>query len=206
MSATLGEGGELERITGISEIERLAVPEGWDREGTGRRFILFPNWSMPADLATTAATDLVAGLGRSLIMTPNRNIARSVIDQLRDLDPSPTVFSAVDIENSLDPFLNESHAALVLHNRYDGLDLPGDACHLAWICGLPGAVNAQEAFLLNRLKIHSLFRDRIRTRLTQALGRCTRNSTDHALVVISEPEALDFCNKRENRSGFHPEI
>ena len=83
MSATLGEGGELERITGISEIERLAVPEGWDREGTGRRFILFPNWSMPADLATTAATDLVAGPGRSLIMTPNRNTARSVIERLR---------------------------------------------------------------------------------------------------------------------------
>ena len=206
MSATLGEGGELERITGVSEIERLPVPEGWDREGTGRRFIFFPNWSLPADVATTTAIDLVAEPRRSLILTPNKNSARSVIELLRNRSPTPKVFSAADIENTLDPFLNENHATLVLNNRYDGLDLPGETCHLAWICGLPGAVNAQEAFLLNRLKIYSLFRDRIRTRLTQALGRCTRNPTDHSLVIISEPEALDFCNKKENRSGFHPEI
>ena len=206
MSATLGEGGELERITGVRKIERLPVPEGWEREGTGRRFILFPNWSLPADTAHTAALELVGEPSRSLILTPNRNTAQSVIDQLNDLSPSPKVFSATQIENSLKPFLNENHAALVLANRYDGLDLPGDACHLEWICGLPGAVDAQEAFLLNRLGIRSLFRDRIRTRLTQALGRCTRNPTDYSLVIISGPEALDFCIKHENRSGFHPEL
>ena len=52
MSATLGAGGELERITGVRRIERLPVPEGWDREGTGRRFILFPDRSLPTETAT----------------------------------------------------------------------------------------------------------------------------------------------------------
>ena len=206
MSATLGEGGELERIIGVRKIERLPVPEGWDREGTGRRFILFPNLSLPAESADTTAIELVGEPSRSLILTPNRSTTQSVTDKLNDLTPSPRVFSAHEIENSLEPFLKEDHAALVLSNRYDGLDLPGDACHLEWICGLPGAVDAQEAFMLNRLGIHSLFRDRIRTRLTQALGRCTRNPTDYSLVVISGPEALDFCVKHENQSGFHPEI
>ena len=51
MSATLGEGGELERITGVRRITRLPVPEGWDREGTGRRYILFPERSLPPDTA-----------------------------------------------------------------------------------------------------------------------------------------------------------
>ena len=206
MSATLGAGGELERITGVRRIERLSVPEGWDREGTGRRFIMFPDQSLPPETATSVAVTLVGDPARSLILTPNRHTAQSVIERLNALSSSPAIFSAPEVEQSLQPFLNEDHAALVLNNRYDGLDLPGDTCHLEWICGLPGATNAQEAFLLNRLGIHALLRDRIRTRLTQALGRCTRNPTDYAVVIVSGPEALDFCNKSENRLGFHPEL
>ena len=143
---------------------------------------------------------------RSLILTPNRRTAKAVIEELNKLSPNPTIFSASEVENTLEPFLSEDHAALVLHNRYDGLDLPGETCRLEWICGLPGATNPQETFLLNRLGVQSLLRDRIRTRLTQALGRCTRNPTDHAVVIITGNEALDFCNKVENRSGFHPEL
>ena len=206
MSATLGEGGELERITGVRKIERLPAPEGWDREGTGRRFVLFPERSLPFETATKTAVTLAGDTGRSLILAPNRYTAEEVTRELKELTPSPAILFAKDIENSLEPFLNKEHAALVLHNRYDGLDLPGEACHLEWICGLPGATNAQEAFLLNRLGIHALLRDRIRTRLTQALGRCTRNPTDHALVIMSGPRVLDFCIKSENRSGFHPEL
>jgi hypothetical protein len=37
MSATLGAGGELERIFGVRSIERLPVPEEWQRHSTGRR-------------------------------------------------------------------------------------------------------------------------------------------------------------------------
>ena len=206
MSATLGEGGELERITGVRSIERLPVPEGWDREGTGRRLILFPERSLPPQTATTVALTLVSEPMRSLILAPNGYTAQSVVEGLGSLNPKPAVFSAREIENSLDPYLNKDHAALVLRNRYDGLDLPGEACHLEWICGLPGATNAQETFLLNRLGIQSLLRDRIRTRLTQALGRCTRNATDHAVVIMTGARVLDFCIKSENRSGFHPEL
>jgi hypothetical protein len=43
MSATLGEGGDLERVTGRKSIKRLAVPQGWDRQGIGRRFFIFPS-------------------------------------------------------------------------------------------------------------------------------------------------------------------
>ena len=206
MSATLGEGGELERITGVRKIERLPVPEGWEREGTGRRFIMFPERSLPPEAAKKAAITLVAEPIRSLILAPSRRSAQSISDELRQLSPAPTIVSAHDIEESLEPFSKKKHAALVLTNRYDGLDLPGDICHLEWICGLPGATNAQEAFLLNRLEVHSVLRDRIRTRLTQALGRCTRNATDHAVVIVSGAGALEFCNKNENKSTFHPEL
>jgi ferritin-like metal-binding protein YciE len=48
--------------------------------------------------------------------------------------------------------------------------------------------------------------DRIRTRITQAVGRCTRSSTDYAAVVLVGTELLDFTIKRENKIHFHPEL
>src|SRR5205085_2723261 len=42
MSATLGEDGSIERFFGVGKIQRLPIPEGWDKRGTGRRLILFP--------------------------------------------------------------------------------------------------------------------------------------------------------------------
>jgi hypothetical protein len=49
MSATLGEGGDLERLTGRQKILRLPVPEGWDRQGIGRRFFIFPEMTLTED-------------------------------------------------------------------------------------------------------------------------------------------------------------
>jgi hypothetical protein len=46
VSATLGEGGELERSIGITSIDALPIPEGWDKQTTGRRFVLFPNTAL----------------------------------------------------------------------------------------------------------------------------------------------------------------
>ena len=45
-SATLGAGGDLERLTGRPRIKRLPIPEGWDRQGIGRRMFVFPEKSL----------------------------------------------------------------------------------------------------------------------------------------------------------------
>ena len=49
MSATLGQGGDLERITGRKKIFRLPIPEGWDQQGIGRRYFIFPERSLETD-------------------------------------------------------------------------------------------------------------------------------------------------------------
>ena len=45
MSATLGAGGDLERVTGRQPIHKIPVPLGWDKQGIGRRFFVFPKAS-----------------------------------------------------------------------------------------------------------------------------------------------------------------
>ncbi|HEX3188453.1 MAG TPA: hypothetical protein VHS30_01515 [Streptosporangiaceae bacterium] len=53
MSATLGAGGELERIFGRTTVKRIPIPKGWEKQGTGRRLFCFPE--VAADLASDPA-------------------------------------------------------------------------------------------------------------------------------------------------------
>jgi hypothetical protein len=94
----------------------------------------------------------------------------------------------------------------VLANRYDGIDLPGDDCRLLVLDGLPVAVNALERFLYQRLAATALLGERMRTRLTQGVGRATRGEGDWCAVVVGSREAYDFCARGEVRALLHPEL
>ena len=74
------------------------------------------------------------------------------------------------------------------------------------VYGLPSGHNAQEEFLLGRIGASSFLRDRIRTRLTQAFGRCTRGPTDYAAIILIGSPLVDFCIQKEVRSNMHPEL
>src|SRR5260221_9071040 len=71
MSATLGAGGDLERLTGRSRILRLPIPEGWDRQGIGRRFFIFPDKSLKEPDVAALRRELMKEAGRSLVLTPS---------------------------------------------------------------------------------------------------------------------------------------
>lgn len=204
MSATLGAGGELERIFGVRNIERLPVPDEWQRHSTGRRLFLLPGGSLPREQADSVVERAVKRAGRALVLAPSRQVANSRRDQLK-VAGIPTL-DAGDIEESLRPFTTQEHAALVLANRYDGIDLPGNQCRLLVLDGLPVAVNPLERFLFERLAATGLLGERMRTRLTQGVGRCSRGEGDWSTVLVASREAYDFCARTEIRSMLHPEL
>jgi len=204
MSATLGSGGELERITGVERIARLPIPAGWDKQGSGRRLMLMPELSLDSDLAFSTTVESIQQAERALVLVPNNLLRSSIRTKLDSMGIE--VLNAADVEESLDVFTGKDNCALVLANRYDGLDLPDDACRLLVIYGLPCGTNLQETFLLSRLAATSLLRDRILTRLSQGLGRCTRSDNDYAAVLFLGSDLTDFLLKAENRGCLHPEL
>jgi hypothetical protein len=206
MSATLGSGGELERITGVPKIERIPVSEGWDRQSIGRRFFVVPGYALNEVDVDKVLWQSIDAVERSVVLCPDRLAARRVEAGLASAGIERAILSAQDIEESLATFTSSTEAVLILAGRYDGLDLEGEACRLMVVYGLPSAHNAQEDFLLSRLRATSLLRDRIRTRLTQAFGRCTRGPTDYAAVILVGSALVDFCSKKEVSSGMHPEL
>lgn len=206
MSATLGEGGELERLVGRRALTRIPAPKGWERQGVGRRLFFFPMRSMDEDACNELIVLMLKKTGRGLILTPSERDADVFRGLIEKRLPDFERFSAGDIEASKSTFVNRDNAVAIVANRYDGIDLLGDECRLLVASGLPRATNIQEQFLMTRMAVPFLYNDRIRTRIVQATGRCTRSSTDYAAVVILGEHLNTFLLRPETRKFLHPEL
>lgn len=204
MSATLGEGGELERIVGVRSISRIPVPKGWDTRGSGRRLFIMPGLSLKEPELTQGSRIAITLSKRGLVLTPNDSESDRAAN---DFSSSGfIVYRAKDIEKDLSAFTAATNAVLVLANRYDGIDLPDEECRLLLVHNLPIGTNLQERFLFDRLAATSLLRDRMITRLTQAVGRCTRSDNDYAVVLLYGQELIDFVSRSDTRNLLHPEL
>lgn len=205
MSATLGTGGDLERVTGRQPIHKIPVPIGWDKQGIGRRFFLFPKRSLDDIEAEQFVMESIKIAGRALYLVPDERSAEMVRQAISKAVACPA-FNATQIEDSKKLFVESAKAVAVIANRYDGIDLVDDDCRLLFFDGLPGGANLQERFFVLRVTAQLLLDDRILTRLVQGFGRCTRSPTDYAAVVILGENLNNYLFKKERREFFHPEI
>lgn len=204
MSATLGEDGDIERTFGVKKIARLPIPAGWDKQGTGRRLVLFPGSSLNQSEVWNLIATLNKEVDRSLILVPDDRSLKKVQKDLKDQFP---VLTASDIEQSIDTFTkHKGHPVLIVANRWEGIDLPGEDCRMLTLAGLPSGAGLQEQYLMERLGAVSQFRDRIRTRVTQAMGRCTRDASDYSIVFMTDSKLLKWCCTKANIAGIHPEL
>lgn len=205
MSATFGEAGELERITGRPKIERLQAKASWDRQTIGRRYFLFPERSLGEDDQLTLCAKMMERAGRSLVLTPDGKRARKFQEFIEQTLHYP-VYNAQAIEKSKAAFVSTKNAVAVVANRYDGIDFPDDQCRLLIVEGLPRATNLQEQFLISRMGAVDFLNVRITTRLVQAFGRCTRSDQDYSAVIVRGEELNKHLMTPERRSYLHPEL
>jgi len=205
MSATLGAGGDLERMVGRHPIQRLPVPKGWDRQGVGRRFFIFPDMSLKEEDVTLLRRELMRVAGRSLVLVPTDRMREEIAKDVEENLKFDT-FDANDIEDSKKPFVTSPRAVAIVASRYDGIDFPGNECRLLFIEGLPKAANLQERFLMARMGATILFNERIQTRVLQAIGRCTRSLEDFSAVVVSGEELPEYLTDIKRKKFLHPEL
>jgi hypothetical protein len=180
LSATPGHAGELERSFGRARIERLLLPDGRTPR-SGRRFFLFSELTAVDDKAELAA-EVTAAAGKALVLATSTEIARKVADTMNPSDWP--ILGKDEVETNLDAFAKLEHGILALAGRYDGIDLPDDACRLVCLTGLPEWAHLQERFLASSLRARAALEERTRTRVVQGAGRATRNPLDHAIVLI----------------------
>lgn len=205
MSATLGISGELERTIGVSKIKRLPMVDDWNDKSIGRRYFVFPNASFTTNEVQELFFEMNKELPRSLLLVQDNKAVDNFVEVVKK-NTDLNIYTIKDLNNDLSNFTKDDDAIAILANRYDGIDLEGDKCNLLFISQLPNGTGLQESFLSERLAASLLFEERIRTKLIQAIGRCTRSNTDYAIVCIMGDQLLKVLTARKKIEKFPPEL
>ncbi|QUX26880.1 DEAD/DEAH box helicase [Nocardiopsis akebiae] len=204
LSATLGSGGELERAFGRREIVRMPLPTKTPPR-SGRRLFVFPNLVRGGDAA--GLTKRIIGLTDKALVLSQETIANTEAAAKALAGDDVPVMGRDHLEQQgLDAFAKAPTGVLGLANRYDGLDLPGNACRIVVLGGKPDAVGLQERFLSERAEASAALAERLRTRIVQGAGRCTRGPNDYAVVVVLGSDIVKYFSRPENLKALEPEL
>lgn len=206
MSATLGNSGELERLTGCKKITRLPVVSDWDTKGLGRRLFIFPDLSLETDTHKEILIKLHKEAKRSVLIVPSDNDSREITDILQENVAGIQIYKAADLIDTKESFCKSENAMVIMANRFDGVDFPDDESKMLFIYNLPKFTHLQEKFFIGKMAASILYAERIKTRIVQAVGRCTRNASDYSVVCILGDSVLNEITSSKILSTYHPEM
>lgn len=202
LSATLGGGGELERAFGRAGVQKLPLPDDTPTPRSGRRFFVFPDLvdGDPHELSK----QIVAATGKALVLAPSKELAVASATSLSQA--GWPILTAADVADGMQPFIALNNATCGLASRYDGLDLPADACRCVVLEGKPDQDSLQERFLSTKVRAGAALAERIRTRVVQGVGRCTRGPDDWAVVIVRGSELTSYLMRPETLDALEPEL
>jgi hypothetical protein len=140
---------------------------------------------------------------KHLVLTPDAAAAERIADTYQI--PDAERFSAKG-EDGLWPFLEADRGTLLAPSRYDGMDLPGESCRMILMSGLPDAVHLQDKFLVTRLHARNVVDERVRTRVIQGAGRCTRGPVDSAVVIVDGDRLLRYLSREDVRAAMPADL
>lgn len=204
LSATLGSGGELERAFGRREIVRMPLPTKTPPR-SGRRLFVFPDLVKGGD--AIGLTKQIIGLTDKALVLSQETVANAEAAATALAGDGVPVMGRDHLEqHGLESFAAAPTGVLGLANRYDGLDLPGNACRIVVLGGKPDAVGLQERFLSERAEANAALAERLRTRIVQGAGRCTRGPNDYAVVVVLGSDIMKYFSRPENLRALEPEL
>lgn len=203
LSATLGIGGEIERAFGRSSISRLRLPDTAPTPRSGRRFFVFPELMSDTD-PIDVTKQIVARAGKALVLGPETKRAVHLGEKLRN--KRWPLLGIKDVEEGMQPFAKLENGICALASRYDGIDLPGDACRVVILDGKPDQDSLQERFLYGRAKAQAAIAERVRTRVVQGTGRATRWPNDSAIVVILDRELTRYLQQPETLKALERDL
>ncbi|MFV8227363.1 DEAD/DEAH box helicase family protein [Mycolicibacterium fortuitum] len=150
----------------------------------GERMILAPMELNPEISAAEVRAHILtlAEDYNTVVIVPSNSVAAEWEQLLGD--PS-RIIRADDVSDIVTRLRSGEHVGLVvLVNKYDGIDLPGDACRILVLDGLPEAFSGEERLETQLTSRESGTDDRQVQRIEQGMGRGVRSNEDHCVVLL----------------------
>ena len=161
----------------------------------GDRLIVAPSEIDPA-IRDAQIRELVADLAGDynvVVLAPSYRRAEHWVDLAALTVGADEIAGAVS--------LRSGHVGVVVFvNKYDGVDLPEDACRVLVIDGLPEAYGANDRRTATLLGETDAMVSRQLQRIEQGMGRGVRSADDHSVVILMGSRLTQLLADPENRS------
>lgn len=198
MSATLADDSVFVSALGMKkeEIADIITPD--KANDIGDRLILFPK-----HLNSTITDEQIKA--KLLSLAKKYNVVVIVPSKERGLFWDETGKSLVTKDNieSVVATLNQSHVGLsVFVNRYDGIDLPDEACRLLVIDGLPPLRSEYDKYVQSIDSSSTLLMHEQIQRIEQGMGRGVRSNSDSCCVVLMGNKLADVLLRNNGVKYF----
>jgi hypothetical protein len=195
MSASIKDGSFLIADLGCDPkaLERLVEPP--EDEGAGERMIL------PTSLISHEATKQeVAYICTTLSKQANVVVLTSSEAQAVPwVKAGATLSKGKDVDAAIEKLKTSVSNYVVFAQRFDGVDLPDDACRVLVIDGVPVGERLCDRVDASRQKDSPAHEVRTVNRFEQALGRAVRSSADYAAVILVGTDIAAFIGKKSVR-------
>lgn len=151
---------------------------------------------------------MVAYLGRSNV---KRIYGRVAITPSYQMAHDYTNFGAIVAhseninENIADLRRGKCANVLVLANRYDGIDLPDDACRILILDSLPVCDSLADRYELQCRENSELLNLKIAQRIEQGMGRSVRGEKDYSAIFLIGTDLVKFVMSKRTASYFSPQ-
>lgn len=189
LTATLPSRASFIRTFGTAE-PKIIQPGG--KSGEAQRLFVYVPGS-DDDEQRFNAKKLVEGQKSCIISTSHSKGQEWV--------PPAKIYDTESGQEEIDRFCKSTvPEMLALVARYDGIDLPGDACRILILDRLPTGENLMDRFTDENIRIETIRNSNTATRIVQAIGRIFRSNTDHGVVLLVGPRLQQWVRSAKHLS------
>jgi hypothetical protein len=200
MSASIKDGSALisDLNCAPSAFNRIIEPS--EDEGAGERMMLVASL-----LDSNSEKSKIAEVCKKIAATTNVVVLTSSIAQATDWTQNgATLHQGKEVENAIEILKTSTGNYFVFAQRFDGVDLPDEACRILIIDGVPSGDRLCEKIDYQRQKDSPENDVRIVNRFEQAIGRAVRSSADFAAIILVGSDIASFIGRRSVRDILEP--
>jgi replicative superfamily II helicase len=204
MSATVTDDSLLIKGLGLSE-EAIKEPLVYKEERwSGEKLVIIPSL-IHSDLTRE---QIVSMLGKSsstrkvgvVVLSPSFESCKdwqaygSMVARKEDIDAKIKALREKNYEQTL-----------VIVNRYDGIDLPDDACRILVLDQKPHPETLTERYLENCRSGSEVVSTKVARSIEQGMGRGVRGEKDYCVLILIGPELVKVIRAKGPRKYFSPQ-
>lgn len=196
MSATIADDSDIVRTFGASTASVSTPVTSVSLAGVGERMILVPELMELGDTPIIPTVKLmatqVAKDAGAVILTPSGPAAQGWADVASYPNTPQAVAAKIEALQT-----TQDRGPVVLANRYDGIDLAGNACRLLVMDGLPMGTSDYELYRSDVMS-DSAVNNYLAQRIEQGIGRGTRGGSDFCVVVLTGAKLVAWVGRRSS--------